>query len=106
MKLPTSISVLYSNHTQKDIGIRDQFDEMERENPHLVMKNVLTGELDWPGLKGHINAKMVKENIPDYRERVFYVSGPPSLNAATMRELRKLGLPGGQILIDEFTGYT
>jgi ferredoxin-NADP reductase len=106
MNLPTSISMLYANHTEKDIVFRDQFNEMEQKDPRIVIKNVLTREPDWPGLKGHVDVEMIKENIPDYGERVFYICGPPSMNAAMMRELRKLDLPGNQIMIEEFTGYT
>ena len=104
-KLPTSIVMLYSNKTENEIVFKDELDEIQKMNPNIVIKNVLTREPEWKGLKGHIDADMIKAQIPDYKERVFYICGPPSLNQAMKKALEGLNLREDRIKLEEFTGY-
>ncbi|BAI61233.1 putative oxidoreductase [Methanocella paludicola SANAE] len=104
-KLPTSIVMLYSNKTEDEIVFKDELEEMHKADPNIVVKNVLTRQPDWKGLKGHVNTDMIKEQIPDYRERVFYICGPPSLNEAMKKALEGLNLREDQIKLEDFTGY-
>lgn len=104
-KLPTSIVMLYSNKTEDDIVFKDELEEMQKADSHIVIKNVLTRQPDWKGLKGHVDGNMIKEQIPDYRERVFYICGPPSMNEAMKKALEGLNLREDQIKIEDFTGY-
>ncbi|MCD1295109.1 oxidoreductase [Methanocella sp. CWC-04] len=105
-KLSTDIVMLYSNKTSDDIVFRDQFEEMQRQNPHIRVMNVLTREPSWQGLKGHIDAKMIKEQIPDHNERVFYICGPPQM-VSEMQDIltEELGMPDSKVKVEYFTGY-
>jgi ferredoxin-NADP reductase len=47
---------------------------------------------------------MVREAFPDYRERSFYLSGPPDMVKAYERVLRHMGVSGRQIKRDFFPG--
>jgi ferredoxin-NADP reductase len=104
-KLTTDVKMLYANHTEKDIVFRDQFEEMQNADPHLKIENVLTREPQWSGLRGHVTAQMIREQMPDYKSRVFYICGPPSMNAAMKKELEALQLSESQIKLEDFTGY-
>lgn len=104
-KLPTSIIMLYSNKAEEEIVFRDELEEMQKSDANIVIKNVLTREPDWKGLKGHIDSDMIKSQIPDYKERVFYICGPPSMNAALKKALEGLNLREDQIKLEDFTGY-
>lgn len=104
-KLDTSIVMLYSNKTEDEIVFKDQLDAMQKADSHLDIKYVLTREPDWKGLKGHIDSKMIQEQIPDYKERTFYICGPPSMNAVLKKALEGLSLPEDHILLEDFTGY-
>ncbi len=104
-KLPTSIVMLYSNKTQDEIVFKDELEEMQKADPNLVIKNVLTREPDWKGLKGHVDASMIKKQIPDYMDRVFYICGPPGLNEAMKNTLKDLNIPDDRIKLEDFTGY-
>jgi len=97
--------MLYSNKTENEIVFKDELDEIQKMNPNIVIKNVLTREPEWKGLKGHIDADMIKAQIPDYKERVFYICGPPSLNQAMKKALEGLNLREDRIKLEEFTGY-
>ncbi len=103
--LSTSIRMLYANHTEKDIVFRDELNSMQEKDPNIIIKNVLTKEPGWKGLKGHIDGNMIKEQIPDYKERVFYICGPPSMNEAMKKALKSLDMPDSKIMLEDFTGY-
>jgi ferredoxin-NADP reductase len=104
-KLPTDVKMLYANRTEKDIVFRDQLEEMQKRDDRIAIKNVLTREPEWKGLKGHVDAKMIAEQIPDYRDRVFYICGPPGMNEAMKKALQGLDVPDDRIRLEDFTGY-
>jgi ferredoxin-NADP reductase len=103
--LPTDVKMLYANKTEADIVFRDELDQMQQQDKNIKIEHVLTRAPDWKGLKGHVNAQMIKEQIPDYKERIFYICGPPSMNAALNKELKVLGMTDDEIRLEDFTGY-
>ncbi len=60
---------------------------------------------DWRGLTGVITAELIQAAIPDYNERLFYISGPHGMVEATQEALESLGVTGSNIKTDFFTGY-
>jgi ferredoxin-NADP reductase len=103
-KLPTSIVMLYSNKTEDEIVFRDQLDELAKTDPNIQVKYVLTRQPDWKGLKGHVDGEMIKAQMPDYKDRTFYICGPPSMNQALKKALGDL-VPQDRIKLEDFTGY-
>lgn len=65
-------------------------------NPQLKSAGILTASLD---------EKLLADVIPDYAERLFYVSGPNVMVNATKRNLRHLGVARTHIKTDYFAGY-
>lgn len=104
-KLPTDVIMLYSNKTEADIVFRDELEQIQQASKSIRIEHVLTRQPEWKGLKGHINAQMIKEQIPDFRERIFFICGPPSMNAALSKELKAVGMPENMIKLEDFTGY-
>ena len=60
----------------------------------------------WQGATGFINADMIKREIPDYKETVFYTCGPPAMVEVMEKLVAQLGLPDSQLKREYFTGYT
>jgi NAD(P)H-flavin reductase len=61
---------------------------------------------EWTGRRGIINAALIREEIADYRERPFYVCGPPRMVEMLTEVLRsELQLPEAQIKTEGFIGY-
>lgn len=106
-KSATDIVLLYANRTAKDIVFKEDFEEMQRANPGLKVAHVLS-ELD-PGFKsrtGRINGQMIKEEIPDYSQRKFYLCGPPAMVEAMKAILTtELSLNAVNIITENFQGY-
>ncbi len=102
------IVVLYSNKNNQDIVYGDVLSEAQNE---LGIKNIctLTDEINipqgWKGKVGRIDAKMVEEDVPEYQERTYYLSGPHAMVSAFENTLKNLGIKSGQIKKDFFPGY-
>lgn len=103
-----SIVLLYSNRTISDIAYKEIFDQAKEQ---LVIQTIYTLTdknsipPSWSGQRGFINEQMILDEIPDYGERLFYVSGPRSLVTAAEKALLNLGLTKSQIKTDFFSGF-
>ncbi len=106
-ELDTDITLLYGNRTSTDIVFKDDFDAMGKAHPKLKITHILSGaDSDWPGRKGHIDSRLIEEEIPDYAERRFYICGPPSMVEGMKNILLdELNLPAEQVITENFTGY-
>ena len=84
-------------------------DVFDSANQNLEIKTVytLTEEAPngWTGRAGRINAKMIAEEIPDYHERFFYLSGPHLMVNAFENTLLNMGISKEKIKIDFFPGF-
>ncbi|MFH1868461.1 MAG: FAD-binding oxidoreductase [Candidatus Omnitrophota bacterium] len=109
-RLPTDAVVFYSNRTKEETAFMDELDKMVIQSEKIrVVYTMTSGEIDkkgWRGRTGYIDEKMVREEIPDFAERVFYICGPPPMVEA-MSALLKNGLRLSQdkIKVENFTGY-
>jgi ferredoxin-NADP reductase/Na+-translocating ferredoxin:NAD+ oxidoreductase RnfD subunit len=102
------IVVFYSNKSAADILYRDIFDQAQRQ---LGIKTVyaLTGAgkipAGWKGYVGHINRQMIRREVPDYMQSLFYLSGPNAMVTAFEDVLRQMGVSKDHIRKDYFPGF-
>jgi glycine betaine catabolism B len=101
--------VLYSARTPGDFVFLDDFEEMGKRNPNLSLVLTLTDQdppAGWDCRTGRICSEMVREEIPDYRDRTFYVCGPPGMVAGMIGMLKDdLHLSPEQVISEDFKGY-
>jgi len=55
--------------------------------------------------KGRIEASMISSEVRDFRDRTFYLSGSRSTVTLLEAILKKIGIPGNQIVQDYFPGF-
>ena len=108
--LPTDIVLLYGNDREEDIIFRQDLDNMHSVNKNLRIVYTLTsGDIDrkiWKGRTGYIDDTMIKEEIPDYRERIFYICGPPRMVESLIDILKnRLNIEENRIKRENFVGY-
>jgi len=105
--LTTNITLLYSNHSDDDIVFGDELDEMARHNANLKVVNTITSpSAKWNGPVGRIDGEMLRREMPDYSNRVAYVSGPSRMvNDITDMLRKELKMPKDQIKKEYFPGY-
>ncbi len=108
-KLSTDIILIYGNRTERDIVFHDDFLAMESENKKLRVVYIVTDPIDknsWKGRIGLINSPVIKEEVPDYQERMFYICGPPKMvNSLRFLLTDELKLDKKQVKWEHFTGY-
>ncbi len=100
------IVLFYSNRDYDEIGFTDLFDEAE-EKIGLKTVYILTAKTpgNWSGKKGFLTPKIIRDEVSDYENRTFYLSGPDAMVRAYQKMLREMGLNRSQIKSDYFPGY-
>jgi glycine betaine catabolism B len=97
----------YANRRFEDIIYHDVFQAAEwafRFRPVYVLSDPSSAPSNWNGEIGRIDAAMIARQIPDYAERLFYVSGSPNLVQAVRAALHDLDVKPDQIRTDYFSG--
>jgi ferredoxin-NADP reductase len=102
-----AIVLFYSNRFVSDIVYKDVFDRAQRS---LGIKTIYTLTdktripAGWGGKVGYIDSKMIRTEVPDYRDYTFYISGPNTMVESTRETLLKMGVLSSQIKTDFFPG--
>ncbi|KAI8871506.1 NADH-cytochrome b5 reductase 2 [Ramicandelaber brevisporus] len=80
----TKLSLVYCNHTERDILLKESLDKMAKENPERVKIHYKITKPDdpksWKGGVGHVSEKDIQKYLPSSSlgERVLIgVCGPP-----------------------------
>lgn len=99
------IILIYSNKTESEIVYKDIFDQASKD---LGIKTIYTlTEKDsisnnWTGYTGRINQDLIRAEIPDFKDRQFYISGPQTQIDNIKQILKDLGV--SSIKTDYFPG--
>ncbi len=102
------IVFLYSNKTVADIAYKEFFDRAEKQ---LGIKMVyVVGNSEGDRATRFIRAAVIDmdllmSEVPDYKERVFYVSGPRVMVTAFQEILGTIGVKPEHIKTDFFPGF-
>jgi ferredoxin-NADP reductase len=106
-RLKTKVTLLYGNRSESDIAFKEELKKMQEQNENLkVVFTLNEPNSEWKGATGIVTAEMVKKEIPDYKETIFYTCGPPAMVEAMEKLIENLGLPKEQLNREYFTGYT
>jgi ferredoxin-NADP reductase len=106
-QLKTNITLLYGCRTEADIAFRKELEDMQQQNRNLKVVFILNeGNPNWKGSVGVITADIVKKEIPDYKDTIFYTCGPPAMVEVMEKLIVSLGLPATQLKREYFSGYT
>ncbi|MEK7579703.1 MAG: FAD-dependent oxidoreductase [Patescibacteria group bacterium] len=92
------ITLFYSNRKTEDAAFLDELKELENKNLKLVA--TMTKE------KGkHINPKMIKENVKDWRRVIYYAVGSTGFVQFIADMLAKMKIKSENIKTENFSGY-
>ena len=101
------IVMFYANKTAGDIVYKEVFDRAQRE---LGIKTIYTitdkQKLPpaWNARVGYISPQLIKDEVPDYLDCIFYISGPPAMVDSFKAALRQIHIKNNQIKTDFFAG--
>lgn len=106
-QLKTKITLLYGCRTEEDIAFKKEFEELSQINENLRVVFIVNQPTnEWKGKVGIVNAELVKKELTDYKENIFFTCGPPGMIKAMESLVESLGLPKDQLKTEAFTGYT
>jgi ferredoxin-NADP reductase len=89
------IIMLYSNREESGVAFRELFEKAETSGVKTFY--IITKK------DGYIDEKMIREKVPDYQRRIFYISGPELAVEACENLLT--GMSIRKIKTDFFPGY-
>lgn len=89
------IVLLYGARGEDDLVFRNIFEEVQQK---FGMRTVYV-------LERPIDEATIRREIPDFQERLFYISGPEAMVQAMTKLLASMGIPRRQIKRDYFPGY-
>ena len=96
--------LLYAVNNPQEVAYKELLTSAKRNSikTYVVVSNPPS---HWGGLKGYITDEIIKQAVPDYKDRVFYISGPLPFVNAMEKELSKLKISARKIKTDYFPGY-
>jgi ferredoxin-NADP reductase len=104
--LATEMVLFYSNRQEDDVPFQDDLLRLKSKNRRLTVIDTLTRPgKSWKGHTGRINAGLIKENIADGREWVYYCSGPAKMVDSMLSVLKEMNIPEEQSRKEYFPGY-
>ncbi len=101
--------LFYANKSYQDIVYKDVLDEAQREIGLKVIYSVTdTYKLppDWQGRIGRIDSRLIQSEVRDYRDCIFYISGPNEMVTSFKTMLKRMHVPDNHIKTDFFPGLT
>ena len=103
-KRPTVL--LYGNNHVNEIAYADVFDKAERQ---IGLRTVYALNEDIGNYSnthhGLIDAALIMREMPDYQERMFYISGPRAMVLQFQNVLSEIGIAKARIKTDFFPGF-
>ena len=79
---------------------------MQEEDKNLkIVFTVNEATPQWKGAVGLITADMIQKELPDYKENMFYLCGPPPMVTAMEKLIVSIGLQKEKLKLEYFTGY-
>ena len=102
--LDTDATLVYSNKSLRTTAFRDELAALSQENKYIKVVYTMTDDPSYEGSRGRIDRKLIREHVPDVKERSWYVAGPHVLVQNMNRMLRN-ELQVRSTKLEVFTGY-
>jgi ferredoxin-NADP reductase len=106
--LSADIVLLYTNRTVDDILFSETFEKALANGVRTIynLTDVQNLPQNWSGSSGYITDKKIMELIPDYKKRIYYLSGPQLMVQNFEQTLKAADVNQSQIKTDFFPGYS
>ena len=96
----------YGNNKVDEIAYASLFEEAAWKLGLKTVYAVADGSAKGANVhRGFIDQSLIQREVPDYRERTFYISGPHAMVVRFQRMLKDLGVASSRIKVDYFPGF-
>jgi ferredoxin-NADP reductase len=103
--LAIEVTLLYCVRTARDIIFHGELDALQARIKNFRYHVVLSQpHPEWVGARGHINRDFISSAIPEAKDQVFFLCGPPPFMEAARRILTEIGVERERIRQESFGG--
>lgn len=102
------IILLYGASNYSEIAYKEIFEAARQQfgsKTIYILSNKSEHSSDRNARYGYINLETIKELVPDFNDRMFYVSGSQPMVASIQSSLAELEIAKRHIKLDYFSGY-
>ena len=103
------IVLFYSNRRPEDAPFLDEFKSTAEQHPSFrfvpTMSRPESSKVPWKGRTGQIELSLLREQLQDIENPMYYIAGPPGMVAALRDLLAGGGIQDDDIRTEEFSGY-
>ncbi len=96
------LALILANKTVADIILRTELEKLSKENA-VPLFYVISGDPNYPGLKGFVSVPLIQQAVPDFLERDIFICGPPIMMKLVSSALIQEGVLPDRIHIEEFS---
>jgi len=101
-QLQKKVTLFWANKNEDNLCFQEELAKIQQEMPDFKAILVMSGQKDWPGEQGRVNAKLLQKYLADLPGKNFFVCGPPGMSRAVQGELLALNVPGHRIHFEVF----
>lgn len=101
------IILLYINKTANEIVYTDVLDAARARlgvKTFYTLTDITAIPRNWTGFVGRVDERIIESAVPDYLERIYYLSGPPEMVRGCEQVLKNMHIRNDQIKKDFFPG--
>ncbi len=102
------ITLFYTAPSPQEFAYKEIFEKAQQNLAIKIIyiitrpENVPKG---WPGKTGRISEQMIKDEVSDYKDRLFYLSGPNAMVDSYKKLLTDMGISRKNLISDYFPGF-
>lgn len=106
-RLDTDVHLIYSNRTEEEIAFKNELDDWRVRNNNIKVTYIVSEcqPKDKDCLFGRIDEDLIQKKIPDLRERILFIFGPPKMVEAMQAISLEAGAKKDNLKIENFIGY-
>ncbi len=101
------ITLFYAARSSEEFIYRDVFDRAQAELGIRTIYTITDNRnvpANWSGKVGRVTPEMIRSIVPDYRQCIYYISGPRGMVDSFKDSIHGLAAEGLQIRTDYFAG--
>ena len=100
-KLDINVKLIYSEKTPEYVICKKEFEDLQKYNNfRYVLTLTRFNEASWKGLKGRVNADLIKKNST--KDSIFYISGSVQMVDGIMELLKEINIHKEKIKIEKY----
>lgn len=103
-----SITLFYSSRTPAETPFLEELQRIPEQNRAISVVITMTrapeGPASWTGLRARLDAEIIRERCPVWKNAVYYIAGPPVMVEAMKQTLVTMEVTADRIKVELFAG--